>query len=89
MLTIEDVSNIRHIADRTLRNAEVLKYLKYLKEEQIPDHNSFSDAVFLFEQMFGKKDDAYPQIVKYLKVAPTMTWRQRLFKPPQALSPSG
>ena len=28
VLAIEDVSNIRHIAGRTLRNAEVLKYLR-------------------------------------------------------------
>jgi hypothetical protein len=66
VLTLEDVNNIRHIASRTLRNEEVLKYLKYLKEVQIPDHSSFSDAVYLFERMFSKKDPRYPEIKKYL-----------------------
>jgi hypothetical protein len=67
---IEDVNNVRHIASRTLRNEEVIKYLKYLKEEQIPDHGSFSDAVYLFERMFGKKDPLYPAIQKYLDMPP-------------------
>jgi hypothetical protein len=66
LLTLEDVSNIRHIAGRTLRNDEVLKYLRYLKKEQIPDHNSFSEAVYLFERMFGKRDPCYPAIKTYL-----------------------
>jgi hypothetical protein len=66
LLALDDVNNVRHIAGRTLRNEEVLKYLKYLREEQVPDHGSFSDAVYLFERMFGKKDPAYQQIKKYL-----------------------
>src|SRR5262249_868536 len=35
LLNLQDVNNIRHIAGRTLRNDEVLKYLKYLKEVQV------------------------------------------------------
>jgi hypothetical protein len=65
---LEDVNNIRHVASRTLRNDEVIKYLKYLKEEQIPDRASFSDAVYLFERMFGRTDPLYPAIQKYLGV---------------------
>jgi hypothetical protein len=63
---LDDVNNIRHIASRTLRNEEVIKYLKFLQEVQIPDHGSFSDAVYLFERMFGKQDPLYPAIQKYL-----------------------
>ena len=66
VLSLEDVNNIRHIASRTLRNEEVLKYLRYLKEEQVPDHGSFSDAVYLFERMFGKRDVHYSEIRRYL-----------------------
>jgi hypothetical protein len=62
----EDVNNIRYIASRTLRNEEVIKYLKYLKEEQVPDHGSFVDAIYLFEQMFGRSDPMYAAIKTYL-----------------------
>jgi len=40
-----------------------------LKEEQIPDHASFSDAVYLFERMFGRNDPLFPAIQKYLGVS--------------------
>lgn len=73
LVTLEDVNNIHHIASRTLRNDEVIKYLRYLKQEQLPDHNSFSDAVYLFERMFGKCDPHYPDIHAYL--SPSKTWR--------------
>jgi len=63
---LDDVNDIRHIASRTLRNDEAIKYLKYLKEVQVPDHACFSDAVYLFEQMFGKNDPLYPAVQKYL-----------------------
>lgn len=66
LVTLEDISNIRHIASRTLRNTEVIKYLRYLKEEQIPDHSSFSDSIYLFERLFGRSDAAYSSIVNYL-----------------------
>jgi hypothetical protein len=66
LVNLDDVNNIRHIANRTLHNAEVVKYLQYLKEEQVPDHNSFSDAIYLFERMFGKRDPLYTSIKAYL-----------------------
>jgi hypothetical protein len=66
LVSKDDLGSIRHIASRTLRNPEVIKYLRYLKEEQIPDHSSFSDSIYLFEQWFGKKDPAYPEIRRYL-----------------------
>ena len=66
LVELDDVNNIRHIASRTLRNDHVIAYLRYLKEEQVPDHASFSDAVYLFEKWFGRKDPAYPAIVRYL-----------------------
>jgi hypothetical protein len=66
LVSIEDVNNIHHIAGRTLHNEEVIKYLRYLKEVQVPDHNSFSDVVYLFERMFGKRDPLYGSISAYL-----------------------
>ena len=66
LVSLDDVNNIQHIANRTLRNNEVIKYLQYLKEVQVPDHNSFSDAIYLFERMFGKRDPLYPSIKAYL-----------------------
>ncbi len=66
LVSKDDLGSIRHIASRTLRNPEVIKYLRYLKEEQIPDHSSFSDSIYLFEQWFGDKDPAYSEIRKYL-----------------------
>lgn len=69
VVELDDVNNIRHIASRTLRNEEVIKYLRYLKEEQIPDHSSFVDAVYLFERMFGKKDPMYAAVKAYLTPA--------------------
>ena len=77
LVNLEDVNNIQHIANRTLRNEEVIKYLQYLKEEQIPDHNSFSDAVYLFERMFGKRDPLYVSIKTYLTPTKSNTGRSR------------
>jgi hypothetical protein len=73
-VSIDDIGSIRHIASRTLRNPEVLKYLRYLKEEQIPDHSSFSDAIFLFEKWFGRKDPAYADIKRYLAKTPPQSF---------------
>ncbi len=66
LVSLDDVNNIQHIANRTLRNDEVIKYLRYLKEVQVPDHNSFSDAIYLFERLFGKQDPLYASIKTYL-----------------------
>ena len=66
LVSLDDVNNIQHIANRTLRNDQVIEYLRYLKEVQVPDHNSFSDAIYLFERMFGKRDPLYASIKAYL-----------------------
>jgi hypothetical protein len=82
LVNLDDINNIRHIASRTLKNPEVIEYLRYLKEEQIPDHNSFSDAVYLFERMFGIADNQFLAIKRYL--APSNGNSTR----PSALPPS-
>jgi hypothetical protein len=66
LVTLDDIGSIRHIASRTLRNPEVLKYLRYLKQVQIPDHSSYADCVYLFERWFGQKDPVYAKIREYL-----------------------
>jgi hypothetical protein len=51
-----------------LENKEVLKYLNWLKSpDQLPSHESFSGAVYLYEAFYGKNTETYRHLSQYLK----------------------
>ena len=51
-----------------LDNKEVLKYLEWLKSpSQLPNHESFSGAVYLYEAFYGKNTETYHHLSQYLK----------------------
>ena len=59
---------LRSWAKIILDNNEVLRYLEWLKSpDQIPNHDSFSGIVYLYEVFFGKNTDAYRRLSSYLK----------------------
>ncbi len=49
-----------------LSNKEVLKYLKWLKD-QLPNHTSFAGAVHLFKALHGASHPDYATLAEYLR----------------------
>jgi hypothetical protein len=67
VIGIHDLGWVKFIAAATFRNKEVLSYLEWLKSPgEVPDHSSFADAVFLFEQLFGIDESSLRRLRKYL-----------------------
>jgi hypothetical protein len=64
-LEIDDIRFVRHIARSIFGDPEVQKYLTWLKM-QVPDHASFVDAIFLIENIFGRKDPLVIAARQYL-----------------------
>lgn len=59
VIRVSDLGWLRSIVDIVLKNTEVHAYLDWLRTpEQMPDHESFSDAIYLFERLHrGPRDD--------------------------------
>ena len=56
---------MKYIAKSVPTDAEVLKYLSWLKAA-VPDHASFVDAVYLYRSAYGQKDTAYADLKQYI-----------------------
>ena len=65
IIDIDDINFVRHIASSTLKDEQVIAYLEWLKGT-LPNHSSFTDAIYLYERMYGKRDEHYSRIRAYL-----------------------
>ena len=66
VVSLEDLQWVRFFVKAVMENPEVHKYLRWLKtSDQVPDHSGFTDAIFLYGQLFGKRRDAYNELKHY------------------------
>jgi hypothetical protein len=66
VVDVSDINFVRHIVGSTMKDKEVAKYLCWLSAA-IPGHQSFHDAAYLVEQLYGRDDPDVLAIKPYLR----------------------
>lgn len=70
IISQSDLEWMRFLVEAILSNNEVCEYLTWLQnEDQVPNHSSFIDAIYLYEQLSNKGLSENLSLQKYKKQA--------------------